>query len=57
MLVVCIVKTNYRMKYKKQYLVFLFVVFSLKTGAQVGIGTQNPDSSSVLELKQTQKDY
>lgn len=55
MLVVCIVKTNYRMKYKKQYLVFLLVAFSFNTRAQVGIGTKNPDPSSVLELKSDTK--
>lgn len=43
------------MKYKRQYLAFLLIAFLSNTRAQVSIGTQNPDASSVLELKSDTK--
>jgi hypothetical protein len=39
----------------KQILFFFFLLFGLTTMAQIGIGTTSPDSSAILELKDSTK--
>jgi hypothetical protein len=43
------------MKTKKIFTAMLFFVLPLFANAQIGVGTQNPDSSSILDLTSTSK--